>query len=273
MKKILTIQDISCVGQCSLTVALPIISSFGIETAIIPTAVLSTHTAFPSWTFHDLTEEMPKIETKWAYLNITFDGFYTGYIGSVKQIEYIESIIHTCSNKEALVVVDPCMADNGKLYAGFDVSFPKEMFHLCQRADIIVPNLTEACLLLEIPYRDYDYEELKGIVIDLYQRTNAKVVLTGVRKTENEIGALFYDGKHMGYHSTEYLPFFFHGTGDCFASCFFGAMMSGHDFGDSTRIACQFTYLAIKNTQKDAKSHFYGVHFEEVLKYITTLKD
>ncbi len=271
MKRILTIQDISCVGQCSLTVALPVISAFGIETAILPTAVLSNHTAFPSWTFCDLTEEMPKIEKKWSELNFQFDGFYTGYIGSIKQIDYIMHIMDSCKEKDALVVVDPCMADHGKLYAGFADTFPKEMLRLCQKADVIVPNLTEACLLLDIPYQDYTYLQLKEIAASLWKLTHARVVLTGVRKTPDVIGALTYDGSSYEDAYTDYIPLSFHGTGDCFASSLFGALMSGYSLSDAAHIACEFTYLAVSYTQEDAQKHFYGVHFEKALKYISSL--
>ncbi len=271
MKKILTIQDISCVGQCSLTVALPIISAFGIETAVIPTAVLSTHTAFPSFTFCDLTEELPKIEKEWQKHHITFSGFYTGYVGSIKQIDYIASIMSTCQAEGSLCVVDPCMADNGKLYVGFDPEFPKQMLRLCQKADVIVPNLTEACLLLDIPYREYSIEELKEIILKLHEATKAQVVLTGVHKQDTELGALAYDHHEFYYFATEFVPHMFHGTGDCFASSLFGAMVKGYSLFEATKIACEFTYLAVKYTYHDANEHWYGVHFEQALPYITNL--
>ena len=145
MKRILTIQDISCLGQCSLTVALPIISALGVEASVLPTAVLSTHTMFKNFTFADLTEEMPKIEKHWIDEGLKFDGFYTGYVGSIKQIEYISNIMDSCRKEDAINVVDPCMADHGKLYPGFAPEFPGEMLKLCKKADVIVPNLTEAC--------------------------------------------------------------------------------------------------------------------------------
>ena len=271
MKKIVTIQDISCVGQCSLTVALPIISAFGIETAVIPTAVLSTHTAFSNFTFCDLTNELPKIEEEWKKLQIQFDGFYTGYVGSVEQIKYILSIFNSTANKNALKLVDPCMADHGKLYPGFVESFPNEMLKLCKVADVIVPNLTEACLLLGIPYKNYPIDELKQIVKKLYELTKAKVVLTGVSRTEEALGALSYDGIDFFETTTKYIPLAFHGTGDCFASALFGALIKGYSLFEATKIACEFTYLSVSFTEKDAKEHWYGVHFEKALGYITKL--
>jgi pyridoxine kinase len=273
MKRILTIQDISCLGQCSLTVALPIISAFGIEASVLPTAVLSTHTMFKNFTFADLTEEMPKIEKHWNDEGLKFDGFYTGYIGSIKQIEYISNIMDSCRNENAINVVDPCMADHGKLYPGFSTEFPSEMLKLCKKADVIVPNLTEACLLLGIEYRHYEKFELENIAKELSNITNASVILTGVSFEEDKLGALIYDvnDKSIAYYFTNKVPVMFHGTGDCFASSFFGALIKGYSLFESTKIACEFTAQSIQNTYDDKDTHWYGVHFEESLKYLTNL--
>lgn len=274
MKRVLTIQDVSCVGQCSLTVALPIISAFGIETSVIPTAVLSTHTAFQGFTFADLTEELPKIEDHWLKEGLNFDGFYTGYVGSTKQIEYIISILKHLGKPGALKVVDPCMADHGKLYAGFAADFPKHMLRLCKEADVILPNLTELCFLLDKPYQEYSKKELEEMVKEISEKTLASVVLTGVSFQEDRLGALTYDRNknEISYFFTERVPLLFHGTGDCFASAFFGAVIKGYSFAEASKVACNFTYLSVKNTQKDAKEHWYGVHFEECLSYLCNLK-
>lgn len=273
MKRILTIQDISCVGQCSLTVALPIISAFGIETSVIPTAVLSTHTAFNEFTFCDLTNELPKIESHFIKENIKFSGFYTGYVGSIEQISYIKSIMNSCALDGTIKVIDPCMADNGVLYKGFSKDFPKKMLELCKCGDYILPNITEACLLLGIEYRQFDKDEYKDIVMKLSEITEASVVLTGVSYVDGRLGALAYDytTKCFYYYDTEKLSFTFHGTGDCFASSFFGSIIKGYGLEKACKIACEFTYLAIFNTISDSKEHWYGVHFEPALKYITNL--
>ena len=127
-KRVLTIQDISCVGQCSLTVALPIISACGLETAVLPSAVLSTHTGgFKDFTFRDLTDDLPKILEHWKKENIQFDAFYTGYLGSAKQIAYVRDILHSVRKKESVNIIDPAMADNGRLYVGFDSAFVEAM--------------------------------------------------------------------------------------------------------------------------------------------------
>ena len=273
MKRILTIQDISCLGQCSLTVALPIISALGIEASVLPTAVLSTHTMFKNYTFYDLTEEMPKIEKHWIDEGLKFDGFYTGYVGSIKQIEYICNIMDTCGLQDAIKVVDPCMADHGKLYPGFDVSFPSYMLNLCKKADVIVPNLTEACLLLGIEYKAYNKNELEKIAKDLSILTNASVVLTGVSFDINKLGTLTYDklNGNVTYYFTDKVPAMFHGTGDCFASAFFGALMKGKTLIEASEIACEFTVRAIEATYDDKDIHWYGVHFENALKYLTNI--
>ena len=276
MKRVLTIQDISCVGQCSLTVALPIISSFGIETSIIPTAILSNHTMFKDFSFLDLTEEMPKIKEKWINQEIYFDGLYTGYIGSKKQIDYIIDIMNTCLNKDSIIVVDPCMADFGKLYPGFDDSFPQEMLKLCKKADYIVPNLTEACLLLNKPYSEnYSKEELEDIVYQLYLLTNANIVLTGMKKSLDTLGCVYFDknSKKFDYYFTKKVDINFHGTGDCFASSFFGSLIKGYSLKQACKVACEFTYLAVCETKDYVKEHWYGVYFEKALKYIVNLDE
>lgn len=267
MKRICTIQDISCLGQCSLTVALPIISAAGIEASIIPTAVLSTHTGgFKNFTFCDLTEEMPKIEAHWVSEGLKFDGFYTGYVGSIKQIDYIMSIMDSCKNDNAINVVDPCMADNGKLYVGFSEDFPSEMLRLCKKADYIVPNLTEASLLLGRVYKEkYTKEEIEDIVISLNHLTNAAVVLTGVSFEDDKLGCCCYKGGKIEYYFTKKIPHSFHGTGDCFAASFFAGIIKGLDILEACKLACHFTVLAMENTYDVRDEHWYGVYFEKAL--------
>ena len=157
-KRVLTIQDISCVGQCSLTVALPIISACGVETCVLPSAVLSTHTGgFTGYTFRDLTEDMPSIKDHWVKEEIKFDAIYTGYLGSTKQIEYVADIMAAVGTDACVKVVDPAMADNGKLYYGFDMEFVEAMKGLCGKADYVIPNITEACFLTGVEYKEeYD---------------------------------------------------------------------------------------------------------------------
>lgn len=272
-KKVLTVQDISCVGQCSLTVALPIISAFGIETAILPTAVLSTHTGgFKNFTFRDLTEDMPGITAHWVQENIKFDMFYTGYVGSAKQLEYIVDIIEKCSTDDAKVVIDPVMGDKGKLYVGFDEAFAKKMAKFCKYADVILPNLTEACFMLDREYIESGYSE--EYIVDtlkaLYGLGAKKVVLTGVSFDKDKLGVAIYDGEKVEYCFNEYLPVQMHGTGDVFASSFVGSIMVGKSELEAASIAAQFVVKAIKNTIGD-DDHMYGVKFEKALSEIKEL--
>lgn len=269
MKRIMTIQDISCVGKCSLTVALPIISAAGVEAGVLPTAVLSTHTAFPKFTFCDLTDEIQKISDTFSELNIDFDAIYTGYLGSFEQLSLVESFIDRFGGK-AKVVIDPVMADNGKLYTGFTPEFAKSMAKLCSKADLIVPNITEASYMLGIPYNpDYDEAYIKEVLKKLTDLGAKSAALTGISFNENEIGVYFYDSERDEYYSyfNEKLPAAFHGTGDIYASAALGAMMRGFTVPKALSIAVDFTLLTMKKTLADKDHRFYGVNFEEALPY------
>lgn len=268
MKRILTIQDISCVGKCSLTVALPIISSFGIEAAILPTAVLSTHTAFGSFTFHDLTDEITPIAKVWKDENIGFDGIYTGYLGSKRQIDLVIELFHDFGEGK-LKFVDPAMGDNGVLYKGFDADFAHEMAKLCAEADVIVPNLTEACFMLDKPYIASGYSEdyIKDILISLTRLGCKKAVLTGVGFSPDKLGCYGYDAENdefFGYFNDRKSQSF-HGTGDVFASVCFSECIRGKSLLDSAASAADFVCAAIDETISDDRPITYGVHFEKVI--------
>ncbi len=265
-KLILTIQDISCVGQCSLTAALPIISACGVETAILPSAVLSNHTGgFTSWTFRDLTDDMPLIREEWLKQNIKFDAFYTGYLGSAKQIAYVKDIFDTCGKDGALRIVDPAMADNGKLYAGFDDAFAKTMGELCSAADIILPNITEACLVTGSEYQEeYGRQYILGLEKKLAAMGPKTVVLTGVSYAPDRTGVAVYENGIEHYYEHRRLSKNCHGTGDVFASAFTGAMMRGHSAYEAAKIAADFVVVCMENTIDDA-DHWYGVKFEPML--------
>lgn len=268
-KRLLTIQDISCVGQCSLTVALPVISACGIETAILPSSVLSNHTGgFSGWTFTDLTQDMPKILDRWLKENISFDAFYTGYV-SKTQIPYILEIMEKSARKGALKIVDPVMADNGKLYAGFDEDFPNEMKKLCKGADVILPNLTEAAFLLGIPYigGGYSKEHIEKICKDLHALGAKNVVLTGVSFEPSKLGVAVYDGKKVQYYFAEKQPVNSHGTGDVFASVVAGSLLRGKSLLEASSLAADFVVESLKQTAGD-KDHWYGVKFEKAFPYL-----
>ena len=269
-KRILTIQDISCVGQCSLTVALPIISACGIETAVLPSAVLSTHTAgFDGFTFRDLTGDMGKICDHWKRVNIKFDGFYTGYLGSSEQIDHCLRIFEETAADGAVVIVDPAMADNGRLYVGFDMAFVESMKRLVARADIVLPNITEACLLTGMEYKtEYDAMYVREITKRLLDLGAKNVVLTGIGFEKGFTGVWFENREKADYYRHEQLPGGCHGTGDVYASAFTGALMRGKSIFEAATIAADYTVACIKNTMGDS-SHWYGVKFEPVLPQLT----
>ncbi len=265
-KRVLTIQDISCMGQCSLTVALPIISACGIETAIIPSAILSTHTAgFSGYTFRDLTDDIPLIENHWNKENIKFDAVYTGYLGSTKQIDYVKSIMLSTAKPEALSIIDPAMADNGKLYPAFDNEYVEAMKTLCAMADIVLPNITEACFLTDTDYREeYTEEYIRDLCSKLMAMGAKTVVMTGVSYSPDKTGVMVMDENGASYYEHKKISKGCHGTGDVYASAFCGALMQSGDIFRASRIAADFTVKCIENTQGDA-DHWYGVKFETAL--------
>ncbi|MBQ9783163.1 MAG: pyridoxamine kinase [Clostridia bacterium] len=264
--KILTVQDISCVGQCSLTVALPVISACGVEACVLPSAVLSTHTAgFSGYTFRDLTEDMPAINAHWQKEGIAFDAIYTGYLGSAEQIAYVERLAETVKKSGAPLIVDPAMADNGKLYPGFDMAFVEKMKGLCGKADYVIPNLTEACLLTGIEYKtDYDRAYVDSILQALVALGAKAVIFTGVSYAEGKTGVVVYENGSYAYYEHDKLPNSCHGTGDIYASAFVGALMRGKSAYDAARIAADYTVACIQETAKH-ENHWYGAAFEPVL--------
>ena len=265
-KRILTIQDISCMGQCSLTVALPIISACGIETAIIPSAILSTHTAgFSGFTCRDLTEDIPKIEEHWNKEGIKFSAVYTGYLGSTEQIDYVKSIMETTGDNECARIVDPAMADNGKLYPAFNAEYVQAMKTLCSQADIVLPNITEACFLTDTEYKEsYDKQYIEDLCRKLMTLGAKTVVMTGVSYSADTTGVVTADKDCMRYYEHRRISKGCHGTGDVYASAFTGAYMQGKGIYDASRIAADFTVKCIENTQGDDR-HWYGVKFETAL--------
>lgn len=265
-KKILTIQDISCVGQCSLTVALPILSASGHETCILPSAVLSTHTAgFSGFTFRDLTDDMPLIQNHWNKENIKFDAIYTGYLGSTKQVGYVKNILDTMGKENAVRIVDPAFADNGKLYPIFDQAYVEAMKTLCPSADILLPNITEACFLAGVDYKEtYDESYIKTLLSALSALGCSTIVLTGVGYALGKTGVVVYENGKINYYEHKRITKGCHGTGDVYASAFTGALLRGRSIFDAAKLAADYTVLCIEKTQGDPE-HWYGVKFETAL--------
>jgi len=264
MKRLLTIQDVSCVGQCSTTVALPLVSACGIECAVLPPAMLSNHTGgFKSWTFADLTGELKKVEAKWIELGIKFDAFYTGYVCE-SHIDPILSIMGSCANPGAMRFVDPAMADNGVLYTGFASDFPSKMARLCVGADYILPNLTEAALLTGRTPKlsGYSQGEIEDLIAALHGLGAKNVILTGVSFDPAELGSAVSDGKSVAYDFNPRNPRSAHGTGDVFASVFVGAVMRGRTALEAAALAADIVCESIDATDAD---HWYGVSFERTI--------
>lgn len=274
MKRLVTVQDISCVGKCSLAVALPVISACGVECAVVPTAVLSTHTAFTGFTFKDLTDQIEPVAKHWKEQNIKFDALYTGYLGSFEQLSLMNDFFADFG-KDAVIFVDPVMADNGKLYPGFTQEFADSMAKLCGRADIIVPNLTEACFMLHREYipSGYSREYITSILKDLTALGVKTAALTGVSFEEGKVGVMSYTaetGEFTEYY-TERIDVSFHGTGDVFSSACIGAILRGASYEEAFAVAADFTVAAIRATMANEEHNWYGVDFETVLPQLSSM--
>ena len=265
--KILTIQDVSCFGQCSITVALPVVSAFGIETAILPSAVLSTHTSgFTDYTVRDLTEDLPAIQKHWESEGIYFDAIYTGFIASAEQLDYIKDIIDSRLKPGGLVFVDPAMADMGEFYNGFDQEFADKMGELCKLGDYILPNTTEACYILHKPWKEnFSIEEMLEMAEDLKEFTNRYVILKGYDNGD-QMGMIVFDKQESTVEIVynDKVDYISHGTGDVFASSFVGSVMIGKSPVQSAKIAGEFTKKALEKTIGD-ENHWYGVKFEQAI--------
>lgn len=269
-KRVLAIHDISCFGKCSLTVALPVISAAGIETVALPTAVLSTHTGgISGYTWRDLTDDIEPIKNHWASLGLKFDAIYTGYLGSFRQLELVSDIFDTFRPEDGLIIVDPVMADNGTLYAGFTPDFPAGMAKLCGKADLIVPNVTEAALMLGCEYKSGPYEKsyVEKLMGDLSDLGPKKVMLTGISFDNDHLGAACFDNEknEYSYYFDRRLEGSYHGTGDVFASAVTAAATRGLPLSKAMEIAVHFTVESIDRTRKAGTDRRFGVNFEESL--------
>lgn len=266
-KRAITIQDISCMGRCSLTVALPILSAAGIETVILPTAILSTHTGgFTGYTFRDLTEDIDPICAHWKELGVRTDALYTGYLGSQEQQRQMVRIFDDFSEGDPIVLVDPAMADEGELYPAFDKEFARGMADVVAKATITVPNITEACFLLgkDYPGRDYDRAWIEQTVRELSGLGPGQVVLTGVSFEKDRLGAAAYDrGRDITeYYFTEQIPGYYHGTGDIYSSTLLAALLNDKSLLEAVGVACEFTMSAARRTAAAGTEPRYGVDFE-----------
>lgn len=271
-RRVLTFQDISCLGQCSLTAALPIISACGFETVILPSAVLSTHTggsfSGSGYTFRDLTEDIQGIMDHWKTQGISFDCLYTGYLGSDRQIEYVYKIKEEMLTEDAWLIIDPVMGDGGHLYDGFDDAFVKKMAGLCSIADVILPNITEACLMTgtKIELEDQDEAYIQTLLKKLSGLGPKRIILKGINYDPAKIGVAVYDcqTEELEYCFTPKIDQVCHGTGDCYAAAFTGALLRGKTPLLAAGIAAEFVLESIRKTMDD-ENHWYGVKFEKAL--------
>ena len=266
-KKVLAIHDISCLGRCSLTAAIPIISVSGAEVIPLPTAVLSTHTGgFTDFTFRDLTEDMRPIAAHWKKLGVHFDVIYTGYLGSTEQVAIVKEIIRDFSSDDTLVVVDPVMADAGKYYSLITPDFAIGMRELCKMADIILPNMTEAAFLLCEEYKEHCAgAEVEAMLKKLATLGPKKIVLSGVFSEDSSlIGAAAYDvsSDTVSYSFSEKINGFYHGTGDTFAGALIAALTRNATLEDATRVAVEYTWACIRRTYEEGTDTRYGVDIE-----------
>lgn len=266
-KRALLINDISGVGKCSLTVALPIISAFGVEANVLPTAVLSTHTGgFDNYSFCDLTDNMLPMARHWHSLGLHFDVIYCGYLGSERQIEIVLEILRLLKSDDTVVLVDPVMGDFGRLYTHFASDFPKKLRPLCERADIIVPNITEACLLTDMPYSEnHGRECAERLIAGLEKICCSDIVLTGVGENDRLGAACLSKSGGLSFCFAEKTPGVYHGSGDVFCSVMCGSLMRGDDLRAAVSAAVKFTAAAIKRTCAEGIDTRYGLIFEPEL--------
>lgn len=269
--RVLAINDISCVGKCSLSVSLPIISACGVTCDILPTALLSTHTGgFEGYTYLDLTDDIQKILAHWKTLGLQFDIVYSGYLGSISQIELVSKIKREFLKAGGTFVVDPVMGDSGKLYAGFTNEYVKKMRDLCKEADYILPNVTEACFLADVPYRENaPADSLLNALRELCPRT----IVTGVFE-KGAISVKYISNGTISHYDTAMVEGFFHGAGDVFASAFVGAIAYGQTQDCAIKLASDFTTASIRRTAKEVPDKRYGLNFEaEIFSFLKNLKE
>lgn len=270
-ERILAVHDISCVGRCSLTVALPIISAAGIECSGLPTAVLSTHTGgFKGFTYRDLTEDIVPIKDHWRSLDLRFDAFYTGFLGSFEQIDLVCDLFDELSHESTTIYVDPVMADEGKLYGVFGDDFPAGMRKLCKKADVIMPNLTELCLMLGLEWRPGPYA--REYIDEMLEKAEAfgtrRIVLTGISFEKGLLGAVYkdYETGETGEVMRPEIPGYYHGTGDVFSSALVGACESRLPLHSAVEAAIDLTVGSIIDTYESGEDIRYGVNFEKNLR-------
>ena len=266
MNRIAVMQDLSCLGKCSLTVILPVISAMGVECAVLPTAVLSTHTALPGPVVSDLSGFAEKAMDHWNTLDARFGGILTGYLADPEQARLAENLIGLFAGEGTKVIVDPAMGDHGKLYSGLSEEMVPAMLSLCRRADLCLPNLTEGALMAGIPWEDRaDIDYCRVIARGLVALGCEAVMLTGAEPEPGKVGYYYYNGKQERFDAAARLPRNCHGTGDLFAGVVAGAMLRGLTPGQGGSLAMELICRSIAATGEDSR---WGVSFEGSLGWL-----
>ena len=272
------IHDLSGVGKCSLTVALPVLSACGVETSVLPTAVLSTHTGgFENYVYIDLTDEMLPIAEHWKSVGVEFESIYTGFLGSAAQIDIVDKIFTMFQKEDSLIIMDPVMGDHGKLYPTYTEEMASGIAALCHRADVLVPNMTEAARILGIPYQEgpYTQEFIDDLLRQLSDLGPKQVVLTGIWFEEGRLGSACRDAARdkNGYFMESLIPGYFHGTGDLFSSILTGGIMNKMDLFTATEVATNTTWRTIVSTKEQLKDVRFGPKFEQHMPYLSALME
>ena len=268
--RVAAIHDMSGFGRCSLTVAIPILSAMGVQCCPLPTAFLSTHTGgFEGFTFLDMTDELPKVSAHWKSLGLDFQAIYSGFLGSERQIGMVADFIRDFRSPGAIVVVDPVMGDHGRIYQTYTPAMCAGTVRLAEQADVITPNLTEAALLLGVPYESLpsDGDGCRKIVEKLSMDGRRSVVLTGASVTPEQTGAMCYDARTGRTEAvqTRRVPREFHGTGDVFASVLTGALVKGRSLTEAAWEAAEFVRACAERTVRERLPMREGVDFEPLL--------
>lgn len=266
-KKIACMNDFSGYGRCSLTVSIPILSALKVQACPVPTSILSNHTAYPYYFIDDYTEKLPNYLEVWKKLELKFDGILTGYLGSVAQIDLIKTFFQDFRSEHTLIIVDPVMGDHGKPYPAFAGSLCKRMQELVKEADIITPNLTEACILTNTSYKEGSWKkgELLDLAVKLATKKTKKVVITGISNGEEIINLIYESGKEPYFFSTSRIGEERCGTGDVFASIVAADAVLGVSFRDSVKKASDFVKKCILKSIELEIPKTDGVCFEELL--------
>ena len=268
-KRVLAVHDISCVGRCSLTVALPVLSAMGFEVSLLPTSILSTHTGgFEGYTYRDLSADMNPVADHWQALGLQFDAIFTGWLGTHRHVEKLDHLLEAVG-AGAELIVDPVMGDNGRLYATLDSDYVAAMRNYCARAELLLPNITEAAILTgtDYPYPGYNRAWVHDMLLRLTDMGPRVAVLTGVTLRPGRIGAAAMDrrSERLVFFDDEFIPGMWHGAGDVFASALVGAHLRGTPLDLALRQAVGFTARCIRRTRDAGTDERLGLQFEPLL--------